>query len=366
METVFNRPKQMNAIDIDVQLRMLSMQKFWHENPDQIPRYMLMYGAGDKAFCAGGDIKYANVTCDTQQKWHHLFRTYHLIIHQLRQMKKPFHIVFYNGYAAGGASGYSINAPIRIATEKTLFTMPEVQIGYLTDSGATYYFSRLCGKSLGMHLGVTGRKVYGKDLVKYGLATHFVEHQNLEKLRQELIHNLKADTPESEAYRIVEKYNIPIEDKTIENIDQINEIYQYDSYKAAYKRLMKSNTKFAKSIQQQMIEETHSPLSHALIYELIKKGSEEKTYREGLFNEFRAQMAFWESNEFKEGTRAKLVDRDNNPRWKHKSVDQVPIEDVEHFTQYPLRETIDEVYTMERYCYWNDGNFKPFNLDQLK
>lgn len=67
--------------------------------------------------------------------------------------------------------------------------MPEVQIGYLTDAGATYYFSRVCQKELGMYLGVTGTIVKGMDLVKYGIATHFVEHKNLENLRLEIINN---------------------------------------------------------------------------------------------------------------------------------------------------------------------------------
>lgn len=96
-----------------------------------------------------------------------------------------------------------------------------------------------------------------------------------------------------------------------------------------------------------MIDDSHSPQSHALIYELIKKGSEEKTYKEGLFNEYRAQMAFWETNEFREGTRAKLVDRDNNPHWKHRCVGEVPIEDIKFFIDYPLKETIDEVYDID-------------------
>lgn len=87
---------------------------------------MIMYGAGDKAFCAGGDIKYACVQANTFKLWNHLFRTYHLVLNEFHKMKRPFHIAIWNGYTAGGATGYSINAPVRIATEKTIFTMPEV------------------------------------------------------------------------------------------------------------------------------------------------------------------------------------------------------------------------------------------------
>eukprot|EP00347_Sterkiella_histriomuscorum_P008223 403345907 len=319
METVYNRPKQMNCQDLEMQSKMLSLFKFWQENPDQVPKYMLIYGAGDKAFTAGGDIKFITQEVKTQELWHRFYVTFYYVMREYSKMQKPFRIAIYNGITIGAGTGYTITGPIRIATEKTVFSMPEVSVGYLADSGCTYYFPRICGNALGMHLGVTGMKVYGKDLVKYGLATHFIDSQNVEKLKQDLLHNLQANTPESEAFRIVEKYNIPIEDKTIENMNQIEEIYQYDSYQEAYKRLMRSNTKFAQSIKDLMKKETHSPLSHALIYELIQKGITQ-THEECLFNEYRAQMAFWDSNEFREGTRAKLVDRDNNPNWQHKSV----------------------------------------------
>ena len=113
-----------------------------------------------------------------------------------------------------------------------------------------------------------------------------------------------------------------------------------------------------------MIEETHSPQTHALVYEMIKVQSDPSVpYKEGLYREYTAQMAFWESNEFREGTRAKLVDRDHNPRWKHKSVDLVTMEDVDFFLKYPMKETIDEVYSLDKYCYWNDELYKPFTFN---
>ena len=65
-------------------------------------------------------------------------------------------MALWNGYIAGGSTGLSINAPIRIATDRTVFSMPEVYIGYLADSGATYYLSRTCEQEMGLYLGVSG------------------------------------------------------------------------------------------------------------------------------------------------------------------------------------------------------------------
>jgi len=87
-----------------------------------------------------------------------LFRTYHVGLYYLTKLHEKLNqVVFWNGYTAGGGTGFSINAPIRIATEKTSFSMPEVKIGYVVDAGSSYYFSKVCKKELGMYLGATGR-----------------------------------------------------------------------------------------------------------------------------------------------------------------------------------------------------------------
>lgn len=89
----------------------------------------------------------------------------------------------------GGGCGISMHAPIRIATERTIWAMPENSIGFFTDCGASYFLTRLpnIDKSIGIFLSVTGHRVTGKDLLKYGLATHYVPSTKIEELKHKII-----------------------------------------------------------------------------------------------------------------------------------------------------------------------------------
>lgn len=96
----------------------------------------------------------------------------------------------------GGGVGLTWHSPIRIATEKSMYAMPETAIGFFTDVGGSYFLPRIKGGdlSLGLYLGLTGVRVKARDLVKYGLATHFVPEDNIEHLYQVLREKVTKDT----------------------------------------------------------------------------------------------------------------------------------------------------------------------------
>lgn len=91
----------------------------------------------------------------------------------------------------GGGVGISIHAPIRIATDSTVFAMPETGIGFFTDVGGSYFLPRIKNNvSLGLYLGLTGHKLKAKDLVKWGVATHYVPNDKIDSLEKEIIKNV--------------------------------------------------------------------------------------------------------------------------------------------------------------------------------
>ena len=91
----------------------------------------------------------------------------------------------------GGGVGLSCHSKIRIATENTVYAMPETGIGFFTDVAGSYVLPRLKGNSsLGLYLALTGHRLKGKDLVKWGIATHYVPSRFIANLRQDLIHNI--------------------------------------------------------------------------------------------------------------------------------------------------------------------------------
>ena len=147
---------------------------------------MFTSGSGGKAYCAGGDVvtlykaglgQIANSSVLAN------FPAYEYLLDLALTTMKPIHIAFWNGVVMGGGVGLSCFAPIRIATDNTVFAMPETGIGFFTDVAASFFLPRLVGyphevnqfnPCLGMYLGLTGSRLKGKDLVHWGVATHYV------------------------------------------------------------------------------------------------------------------------------------------------------------------------------------------------
>ena len=87
----------------------------------------------------------------------------------------------------GGGVGISVHSPIRVASENTVFAMPENAIGYFTDVGGSYFLPRVrFNINLGLFLGITGHRVKARDLVKWGIATHYIPQDKIPSLYKEL------------------------------------------------------------------------------------------------------------------------------------------------------------------------------------
>jgi enoyl-CoA hydratase/carnithine racemase len=109
---------------------------------------------------------------------------------------KPIHIAIWNGYVFGSGAGICMRAPFTVATDHTEWAMPECVAGFITDNGASHFFSHLrnCDLPLGLYLAVTGQRVVGKSLLKWGLCSHFVPRERLEELKRDLIENIQRTT----------------------------------------------------------------------------------------------------------------------------------------------------------------------------
>ena len=140
---------------------MNSKLQEWHKDPNQAPRVALMSGNGGKAFCAGGDIvslyhgkkKGVDVSKLTE-----FFAEEYLLDYSLSQLKNIEQISVWNGIVMGGGVGLTWHSPIRIATDNSLFAMPETAIGFFTDVGGGYFLPRIKDGdfSLGLYLALTG------------------------------------------------------------------------------------------------------------------------------------------------------------------------------------------------------------------
>ena len=275
---------------------MISLLTTWKSAPSECPAVVLMSGAGDKSFCAGGDVKavYKGMVEGTDPLIgaRFFYREYQLD-HALAQMQ-PIQVAFWNGFVMGGGVGISMNAPIRIATEKTLYAMPECAIGFFCDAGATYFLPRVHENiSYGLYLGVTGHRVRGKENLAWGLATHYASTEDLPKIRERLVEFTQGKDSVSieEVHKLLGEC-CECSPGEIPNAKEIEYCFRDDSLELVQERLTAVasgsveglDLNFAKKTLSTMGE--LSPLSMRVVYELVKRG-QKWTLEEALGEEYR-------------------------------------------------------------------------------
>ncbi|KAI2609089.1 ClpP/crotonase [Hypoxylon fragiforme] len=181
-----NRPAKYNALNGSMIRKIFPRLVEWEKS--DMANVIVMKGAGDKAFCAGGDVK-ALVTQNQegpegQRKSVDYFALEYQLDHYIATYKTPY-IAFMDGITMGGGVGLSIHAPFRIATERTVFAMPETTIGFFPDVGASFFLPRMPG-SVGTYLALTSDTVTGANVFYSGIATHYLHSTSLPNLEARL------------------------------------------------------------------------------------------------------------------------------------------------------------------------------------
>jgi len=208
-----NRPRVLNALNKDMVGAMLPLVVDW-QKPGGDVKVVVLRGAGDRAFCAGGDLLYMH-NCVTGQGGLcpadalALGAAESALIHTLHSSRPPV-VALLDGVTMGSGAGLSVHGRFRIATENTLFAMPEAGIGYFPDVGSSFFLPRLptgtdappsssssssssssppplACSPVGMYLGLTGARLGGQAAVRAGVATHFVSSHRLETLEGMLV-----------------------------------------------------------------------------------------------------------------------------------------------------------------------------------
>ena len=181
-----NRPQALNALTLDNYRRFDPALREWAADPSV--HAVVVRGAGERAFCAGGDVRAVyeagrGISGDPDLPAV-FFREEYELIRRIHHFAKPY-IAIIDGITMGGGAGISVNGAYRVATERTLFAMPETGIGLFPDVGATRFLNR-CPGHVGRYLGLTGARVNAADALYCGFATHAVKRDSIEALLDEL------------------------------------------------------------------------------------------------------------------------------------------------------------------------------------
>jgi 3-hydroxyisobutyryl-CoA hydrolase len=180
-----NRPKKLNSLNGSMVRKIIPRLQEWAKS--ELAGVVVIKGSG-RAFCAGGDVaelaKWNQTGAEGQQRSSDYFGLEYKLDHLIATYTKPY-VAFMDGITMGGGVGLSIHAPFRIATENTLFAMPETTIGFFPDVGASFFLPRMEG-ALGTYLALTSDQLKGVDAFYHGVATHYIHSSTLQQLEARL------------------------------------------------------------------------------------------------------------------------------------------------------------------------------------
>ncbi len=326
-----NRPRALNALNLTMVREMRRALDMWEQDP-AVTR-VVVQGAGEKAFCAGGDIRQLTEDLKAGKREEALafWREEYQLNIRIKRYPKPY-ISLIDGIVMGGGVGVSLHGSHRVAGERYLFAMPEVGIGFFPDVGATYALPRLPGQT-GMYLALTGERVKRADAVMLGLATHSVASESIPGLREALI----AGEPVEEALSRAAADPGPAPLGAHRGV--IDACFSEESVAAILQRLDKAaeqGSDFAAKTAAGM--RAKSPTSMNLAFEQVRRGAA-LDFEDAMKVEFRIVSRIGDGHDFYEGVRAVIIDKDNQPRWQPASLEELdPVVIERHFASLGERE----------------------------
>ncbi|KAJ6797499.1 3-hydroxyisobutyryl-CoA hydrolase-like protein 2, mitochondrial [Iris pallida] len=344
---VLNRPAALNALTTNMGIRLKKLYESWEDNSDI--GFVMMKGSG-RAFCAGGDVValYRLIEQGKVEDCKDFFRNLYMFIYILGTYLKP-HVAILDGITMGGGAGVSVPGTFRVATDRSIFAIPEVHIGFHPDAGASFYLSHLTGH-VGEYLALTGERLNGVDMVAVGLATHFSMSDKLNWVDERLA-KLMTDDPSVIDSSLAQYGDVVYPDKTsiVHRLKIIDRCFCHDTVEeivdALEEEANRSNQDWCISAVKKLKEA--SPLSLKVSLKSIREGRYQ-TLDECLVREYKMSLHGISkeiSNDFHEGVRARLVDKDNAPKWdpptlEHVSADMVdayfaPLEEFEPELKLP-------------------------------
>ena len=307
-----NAPQKLNALDMSMIAPLGNALAAWKD--DDTIKAVLIKGAGEKAFCAGGDVVgvcqqgKADVAKAAEFFWAE-YRTNW----RIKNFPKPY-IALIDGIVMGGGVGVSVHGHYRIATEKTMLAMPETTIGFFPDVGGTYFLSRL-KNNIGMFLGLTGHRVFGADLLALGIATHYIESAKLDALEIALTEADYAKDAFATTDAILAQHcTQPAEQGAFaQYAGQASRLFTADNLAKIMDNLAADDSEFSTKIQKTLSR--MSPTSMAVTFAQIKQGAA-LDFDQCMQLEMRIATHMLEADDFYEGVRALLVDKDKSPKWQ--------------------------------------------------
>jgi len=323
-----NRPQALNALTLDNYRRFAPALRAWVSDPSV--HAVVVRGAGERAFCAGGDVRAVyeagrGISGDPDLPTI-FFREEYELIRCIHRFPKPY-IAIIDGITMGGGAGISVNGAYRIATERTLFAMPETAIGLFPDVGATRFLNR-CPGNVGRYLGLTGARLGAADALYCGFATHFVPHDRIAELVGAL--GVFALERGRDSDRIDAALTRFARDPGSASLATLRPVIDRCFAGGSVEKILDALAAEAKAgsahadwaVETQAGLLTKSPTSLKITLRQLIIGRD-YDLEAALTLEYRLTQHVMAAHDFYEGVRAMLIDKDQKPRWQPATLAEV-------------------------------------------
>ncbi len=314
-----NRPSVLNAISYSMVQKMHHCLLEWAV--DDAVKVVVVRGAGEKAFCAGGDIRSLH---DSVVSGDDVYRTFfgeeYALNEYIYSYPKPY-IAFMDGIVMGGGMGISQGASYRVVTERTRIAMPETGIGFFPDVGGSYFLSR-CPGMIGSYLGLTGKSIQGEDALFSDLADWIISSQqiNLFVTDLRLMQDDAPITQQIETLLIKHGATNQAPQAPLAKIeDAIQQVFASQNLHDIIQSLTQLESTSPAKWSSEALAKAHknSPVAMAATLRMIEIGRS-SSLSACFTNELTLVNQWMDRADFVEGIRALIIDKDNQPRWRYK------------------------------------------------
>ncbi|MBO22986.1 MAG: enoyl-CoA hydratase [Rhodospirillaceae bacterium] len=318
-----NKPRALNALSLAMIHAVTPQMEAW-ANDDAVDAIVIK-GAGDRAFCAGGDIRdlYEGRGTDFGPTYYAVEYQLNVLIHTY---SKPY-VALMDGVTMGGGVGMSVHGSHRIVTDRTLFAMPETGIGLFPDVGASWFLN-CCPGELGMYMGLTGDRLRAADCLYAGIGDAYVPADRLDALLDELS---GAKALDGEGVGVIlrnfaeDAGNAPL----AENRDAIDRCFAGSSVEDILDRLAAEDSEWACAQLKNLAGK--SPISLKVTYEQLRRGARIEAITDIMAMEYRIADRCFRGHDLFEGIRAVVIDKDGSPTWDPATLDAVGADDVAEY-----------------------------------
>ncbi len=303
-----NRPQALNALTLAMIRRLDALLAAWAADPAIAA--VAIAGAGERAFCAGGDVR---ALYDAGRRGDPLVRDFYRaeyrLNHRIKCYRKPY-VAFMDGIAMGGGVGVSVHGSHRIATERSLFAMPEAGIGFFPDVGATWFLAR-CPGAIGLYLGLGGARIRAADMLYAGIATHHVPRRHWPALRD----GLADEATPAGVTALIERFAAPPgeEGQLPQRRAAIDRAFAEPTVEAILASLDRVGDAWAGATAAAMRRSSPTSLKVTLC---ALGQARALDFAAALAVEYRLSQRFMQGRDFYEGVRAAVIAKDRAPRWQ--------------------------------------------------